>query len=201
MSLSDLAAIGSFISALAVLISLVFLYFQLRRVQAQVIQAERNQQAAISQARTESQISVMVAMASPEVAEAFSKATLGAEDLTATQFSQYTVLSRAMLANGENCFLQRSAGLLADTASETALRQQLLQLPVLVFQRLQLFRVPHIHAAVLRSPFVNVASLMPCLRHSSLAPNPAWCRFKIPMICSSVYRLRFIVRLLQWNGL
>jgi hypothetical protein len=47
MSLSDLAALGSFVSGVAVLVSLVFLYFQLRQVGAQVQQAERNQQAMI----------------------------------------------------------------------------------------------------------------------------------------------------------
>ena len=35
----------------------------------------------------------------------------------------------------------------------------------------------------------NVASEMPRLRHSSGADNPAWCSFKMPMICSSLYRL------------
>src|SRR5947207_1631931 len=33
---------------------------------------------------------------------------------------------------------------------------------------------------------------MPCLRHNSATGTPASCSFKIPIICSSVYRDRFI---------
>src|SRR5436305_7056588 len=33
---------------------------------------------------------------------------------------------------------------------------------------------------------------MPCLRHNSATGTPASCSFRIPMICSSVYRDRFI---------
>src|SRR5215469_13035796 len=51
MSLSDLASLGSFVSGVAVLASLVFLYFQLRQIGLQVKQAEKNQQASIRQAR------------------------------------------------------------------------------------------------------------------------------------------------------
>ncbi len=52
MSLSDLASLGSFVSALAVLVSLVFLWFQLRQMNHQVRQAEKNQRAAIRQAHS-----------------------------------------------------------------------------------------------------------------------------------------------------
>ena len=51
MSLSDLASLGSFVSGVAVLVSLVFLYFQLGNLNRQVTQAEKNQRAAIHQAR------------------------------------------------------------------------------------------------------------------------------------------------------
>ncbi len=51
MTLSDLASLGSFVSGAAVLISLVFLYFQIRQVNAQVRQAERNQRALLQQGR------------------------------------------------------------------------------------------------------------------------------------------------------
>jgi hypothetical protein len=51
MSLSDLASLGSFVSGIAVLLSLVFLYFQFRQVNLQVKQTEKNQQALIRQNR------------------------------------------------------------------------------------------------------------------------------------------------------
>jgi len=44
MTRSDLASLGSFASGFAVLVSLIFLYFQLRLVNRQVLQAERQQQ-------------------------------------------------------------------------------------------------------------------------------------------------------------
>ena len=47
MSLPDLASLGSFVSGIAVLGSLVFLYLQMRQIGAQIEQAERNQRAAI----------------------------------------------------------------------------------------------------------------------------------------------------------
>src|SRR5262249_31730509 len=43
----------------------------------------------------------------------------------------------------------------------------------------------------------NVASDMPCLRHTSAVVAPASCSRRIPMICSSLNRLPFIVRLLS----
>jgi hypothetical protein len=49
-----------------------------------------------------------------------------------------------------------------------------------------------IHAIVLRFPVGKVASLIPCSRHRSAVFTPASCCFRIPMICSSVYRLLFI---------
>lgn len=122
MTLSALAALGSFISGLAVLLSLVFLYFQLRQVNRQVVQAERNQQAAIAQARTESQVSVLLAMSNSNVAEAFAKTMQGAEDLTSTEFAQFTTVHRALMVNGENAFLHNKAGLITDAAFEGALR-------------------------------------------------------------------------------
>ena len=41
MSLSQLAEIGSFVSGVAILASLIFLYFQLRQINKQVKQAEK----------------------------------------------------------------------------------------------------------------------------------------------------------------
>lgn len=48
MSLSDLAALGSFVGGVAVLVSLIFLYFQLRQIGAQMAQADNNQRALMS---------------------------------------------------------------------------------------------------------------------------------------------------------
>jgi len=50
MSLSDLASLGSFVSGLGVLASLVFLYIQLRQLRAQLAQGEVNQREMINEA-------------------------------------------------------------------------------------------------------------------------------------------------------
>ena len=49
MTLSDLAALGTFVSGVAVLLSLVFLWFQLRKMNEQIRQSEKNQRASIRQ--------------------------------------------------------------------------------------------------------------------------------------------------------
>ena len=49
MSLSDLASISGIVSGLAVLVSLIFLYFQLHQINEQVKQAEKNQRASLNQ--------------------------------------------------------------------------------------------------------------------------------------------------------
>src|SRR5215472_17064452 len=51
MSLSDLASLGSFVSGVAVLASLIFLFFQIRQMPEQVKRSEKNQQAAVGQGR------------------------------------------------------------------------------------------------------------------------------------------------------
>jgi hypothetical protein len=116
MSLSDLASIGSFISGLAVLISLVFLYFQLRQVGLQVEQAERNQQAAIRQGRVARMVEINMASIEPSMADAFLKATSGAEDISPVQAFQFMSFYRSIFSNVEDGFYQHSEGLLNETA-------------------------------------------------------------------------------------
>lgn len=71
MTLSDLAALGSFVSGVAVLISLVFLYFQLRQVNAQVLQNSKHTQALIWQGASNRGAAQMVAMADADLCAAY----------------------------------------------------------------------------------------------------------------------------------
>ena len=71
MSLSDLASLGSFVSGLAVLISLVLLFFQLRQLNQQVRQTERNQQASIRHGRITRGVDIQLARADPGAADAW----------------------------------------------------------------------------------------------------------------------------------
>jgi hypothetical protein len=50
VSLSDLASVGGFVSGMAVLASLVFLYVQMRHLGHQLAQSEKNQRTAINEA-------------------------------------------------------------------------------------------------------------------------------------------------------
>jgi hypothetical protein len=112
MSLSDLASLGSFVSGVAVLVSLVFLYFQLRQVNEQVRQAERNQRATISQARASRTVEIALRNVDGPTATAYWRVLGGAADLTGTELQQFMAYFRAFLANGEDTFLQGEHGLL-----------------------------------------------------------------------------------------
>lgn len=110
MALSDLAAFGSFISGLAVLVSLVFLYFQLRQVGAQVRQAERTQHATIRHTRAARIVEISLASAEPAWADAIYKGIAGDEDLSATQLRQFGAYIIARLSNAEDAFYQYREG-------------------------------------------------------------------------------------------
>src|SRR5476651_1302747 len=116
MSLSDLAAMGSFISGFAVLVSLVFLYFQLRQLNAQVVQAEKNQQATIRQDRASRTIEVMLAASEPSLAGAINKAFSGGVEMSDTEVTQFGQWCRASFYNWEDSFYQHREGLLDDAA-------------------------------------------------------------------------------------
>src|SRR3954464_16022643 len=115
MSLSDLASIGSLISSIAVLVSLIYLAIQVR-------QAERNQQASIRQGRATRAVDIILATAEPALVEAMPKGACGAADLTPMQFGQFAAIYGAFLASAEDTWLQYKEGLLSEAvfASFTA---------------------------------------------------------------------------------
>jgi hypothetical protein len=121
MSLSDLAAVGSFISGVAVLISLVFLYFQVRQVTAQVRQAERNQQASIRHTRVSRSVQLQLEISEPGRSSLWWRAMRAPHEITETQFFQFFTLSRAFYFHIEDTFYQHEDGLLNDDAFETAI--------------------------------------------------------------------------------
>jgi hypothetical protein len=121
MSLSDLASLGSFVSGFAVLISLVFLYFQLRQVTEQVRQAERNQQASIRHSRVSRTVELQLTISDPSRSDAWRYGLLGTDEITDTQVGQFLALCRAFYWNLEDTFYQHEQGLLNQDAFETAL--------------------------------------------------------------------------------
>ena len=116
MSLSDLASLGSFVSGFAVLVSLVFLYFQVRQVNAQVRQAERNQRAAAQQARATRSSELWAALGQPGVSEVFFRVQRGGEDVSAAELATYFSFCRALLYCWEDAYFQHEQELLDDAA-------------------------------------------------------------------------------------
>lgn len=115
MSLSDLASLGSFVSGIAVLISLVYLSLQVR-------QTKRNQQIAIRHSRATRIVELQLTLADAGVAGAWAHGSGSArdlEDLTQTELSQFINLCRALFFHFEDSFYQREEGLLNDHAFET----------------------------------------------------------------------------------
>jgi hypothetical protein len=116
MTLSDLASLGSFVSGFAVMVSLVFLYFQLRQLSQQVKQGEKNQQASIRQGRASRSVAISIGAADSALANAVFKAATGAQDLTAQDLFQFSRYSHAVFTNHEDAFYQNQDGLLTDSA-------------------------------------------------------------------------------------
>ena len=119
MSLSDLAALGSFVSGFAVLVSLVFLYFQIRQVNAQVKQAEKNQKAAIRHSRINRLVELNTGCMDASIADAISKGLSGAEDISLTQLRQFRTYMVSHVSHFEDSFYQRQEGMLDDAAFAT----------------------------------------------------------------------------------
>ncbi|HVZ85847.1 MAG TPA: hypothetical protein VHG72_02690 [Polyangia bacterium] len=112
MSLSDLAALGSFVSGFAVLISLIYLALQVR-------QTKRNQQIAIRHSRATRVVDLHLRLADAAVADAWLDGSRSAQEITQAELGQYINLCRALFFHFEDSFYQREEGLLNDDAFET----------------------------------------------------------------------------------
>src|SRR5438270_4876390 len=102
MSLSDLAAIGSFISGIAVFMSFIFLGLQLR-------QANRNQRSLMQQARTGRNAEILLKMADPGVSETLAQANTGCGALSDAKIWSCYGFTAAVFWSYEDCFLQFQA--------------------------------------------------------------------------------------------
>jgi hypothetical protein len=107
MSLSDLASLGSFVSGLAVLISLIYLAIQVQ-------QAEQNQKAQIQQGRAARLVDLQLRLADPANAEIYVRGMSGEAFEAATDLQRFRGLILASLYSMEDTFLQHKAGLLDD---------------------------------------------------------------------------------------
>jgi hypothetical protein len=105
MSLTDLASLGSFVSAIAVLISLIYLSLQVK-------QAERNQQASIRSTRVTRIVDIYMGLVEPSLSDAVAKGGAGTNDVTDTQIRQFLFYCAARFYNAEDSFNQFQEGLL-----------------------------------------------------------------------------------------
>jgi len=112
MSLSDLASIGSFVSGVAVLISLIYLALQVR-------QAERNQRAILQQGRAARAVDTLLRIAEPDVIDAYFRGSDGDDSITETEFRQFYFLFQASMTGFEDTYFQHRNGMLADEAFES----------------------------------------------------------------------------------
>ena len=116
MSFTDLASLGSFVSGIAVLASLVFLYFQLRQLNLQVRQGERNQQASIRHSRITRAVDLQLARADPGLTDAWQHGLENPDAITQTELGQFMNLCRATFFHLEDSFYQHEEGLLNEDA-------------------------------------------------------------------------------------
>jgi hypothetical protein len=109
MALSDFASIGSLISGVAVLVSLIYLSVQVK-------QAERNQRALMQQGRAARVCDTTIKVADPGMSEIFRRGNAGDENLSVDQLHQFTLMCRAGFVSGEDSFLQYQSGQLDEAA-------------------------------------------------------------------------------------
>jgi hypothetical protein len=109
MSLSDLTSIAGAVSAVSVLISLLFLKVQVR-------QSEKNQRAMIQQGRAARSAEIAMRLMASNFAEAYHRCMNGETEITETQLVQFMGYCRAVFLGAEDSFLQHKESLLDEQA-------------------------------------------------------------------------------------
>jgi hypothetical protein len=126
MSLSDLASLGSFVSGVAILISLIYVALQLR-------QAAKHQRALMNQGHAARVSENMRWLAEPANAELRARIVAGETAFTAEELYRLQMLFRTVLANSHDVYLQHQSGLLDTTTFDTSMlrfRESILSQPV-----------------------------------------------------------------------
>jgi hypothetical protein len=123
MSLSDLASIGSLVSGLAVLASLIFLYFQLRQVNEQVRQAEKNQRALMNQGAITRVVDTLKWAPLSDGIDLRVQVNAGKTDFSAEEIFHLARWLRMMLLNGQDAYVQHKSGLADQITFDTSMNQ------------------------------------------------------------------------------
>jgi hypothetical protein len=104
MTLSDLASIGSLVSGLAVLVSLVYLSLQVR-------QTDKNQRALMNQGVVTRNTDIVMFQSQPHVIALTSRVTAGETDFTAAELNLLQLRVRTTMLTGQDTYVQHQAGL------------------------------------------------------------------------------------------
>ena len=112
MSLSDLASLGSFVSGVAVLVSLVYLSLQIR-------QNTKHSRALIQQGRAARIADTAMRVAELRADDGLNKCFDGAPDISSKDLGRFLNICRAVFVSAEDSFLQKQQGLLDDLAFES----------------------------------------------------------------------------------
>jgi len=105
MSLSDLASIGSFVSGVAVMVTLVFLVLQMR-------QTNLNQRALMQQGRSSRGSSTILKMSEPHAAQCYVRGVRLDPTLSEHEVFSFLQMVVAQHINWEDSYLQHRSGML-----------------------------------------------------------------------------------------
>jgi len=124
MSLTDLASIGSFVSGIAVVVSLIYLALQVRH-------AHKAQRALMHQARTERIINACIECMRGDVAEVVTKIAKGEQMSSPLEMMQAYYYIRMQIVTAEDALWQHEAGFLDKDSVDTSILnlQRVMQLP------------------------------------------------------------------------
>jgi hypothetical protein len=124
MSLTDLASIGSFVSGIAVVVSLIYLALQVRH-------AHKAQRALMHQARTERIINACIECMHGDVAETVTKIANGEQMSSPLEMMQAYYYMRMQIVTAEDALWQHEAGFLDKDSVDAAILnlQRVMQLP------------------------------------------------------------------------
>jgi hypothetical protein len=115
MTLSDLASLGSFVSAIAVLVSLVYLALQVR-------QAEKNQRAVLNQGYITRVADYLRWYAEAPINELRTRVIAGDTTFTAEELLRLQLALRVTLLSAQDAYLQHKTGLVDKMTLDNSMR-------------------------------------------------------------------------------
>jgi uncharacterized membrane protein len=125
MPLSDLASIGSLLSGIAVVISLIYLAFQIR-------QNTRHQRASMQQGRAARTVDLLLRTAEPDMAQAILRGRMADGAIEPAELEQFLRATTAIFISFEDGYVLRRAGMLDATTiagDDAALKHHILPWP------------------------------------------------------------------------